>query len=307
MMNPARCAPPGEPQSHRPGDSEGPRVAGVAPGVDVVHERPRARGLIARDGRRRGSRTRTFVVAAGHQPTCRRAPHRRSDLRGIARRPFFDRQSNRRRITAGIEDRKPRHSRGLRAIRVPQLENWAAMVSMSTPMAPDALFHYSEDPNIRLFDPHVPRTNPTAAPSVWAVDPAHAALYWFPRDCPRVAVWCNTEDQRERLHRRFVTRSARVQAAPVAWLDPMRRCELFEYRFEPSEFEPWTEAEGQWVAHRRVVPVSVEPVGDLLERQAAADIELRFVTDLAPLRHEVLTAGLPFSIVRFGGAGRTTT
>ncbi|MEP7112276.1 MAG: DUF6886 family protein [Ilumatobacteraceae bacterium] len=51
------------------------------------------------------------------------------------------------------------------------------------------LYHFSEDPHIERFVPHVPRTNPSHAPAVWAIDSQHAPLYWFPRDCPRVAVW----------------------------------------------------------------------------------------------------------------------
>ena len=47
------------------------------------------------------------------------------------------------------------------------------------------------------------------------------------------------------------------------------------------------------------LPISVAPVGDLLERHTAAGVELRFVADLAPMRTAVLESGLPFSIVRF--------
>ena len=48
------------------------------------------------------------------------------------------------------------------------------------------LFHFSHDPSIERFTPHVPATNPSQSPSVWAIDAEHAPLYWFPRNCPRV-------------------------------------------------------------------------------------------------------------------------
>ena len=51
------------------------------------------------------------------------------------------------------------------------------------------LFHFSEDPDIARFLPHVPRTNSSHAPAVWAIDEEHSPLYWFPRDCPRVTAW----------------------------------------------------------------------------------------------------------------------
>ena len=59
------------------------------------------------------------------------------------------------------------------------------------PVEQSVLFHYSEDPGIVRFEPHVPRTNPDVPAAVWAIDEARAPLYWFPRDCPRVTVWAN--------------------------------------------------------------------------------------------------------------------
>jgi hypothetical protein len=40
------------------------------------------------------------------------------------------------------------------------------------------LHHFSEDPSIERFIPHVPRTNPTHRAAVWAIDVDHAPLYW---------------------------------------------------------------------------------------------------------------------------------
>jgi hypothetical protein len=167
------------------------------------------------------------------------------------------------------------------------------------PRRPEVLLHYSEDATITRFAPHVPRSNPTQSPAVWASDPPHAPLYWFPRDCPRVAVWANDATQQSRLSDRFASAAARLHAAPLAWLDAVGSCTLFEYRFDPAPFTPWPEAEGQWVTSETVEPVAVEAVGDLLARHIDAGVELRFVDDLAPLRDAVLEAGLPFSIVRY--------
>jgi len=54
---------------------------------------------------------------------------------------------------------------------------------------PFALWHFSEDPSLDRFLPHVPVTNPQARPLVWAVDTRHAPMFWFPRDCPRGCIW----------------------------------------------------------------------------------------------------------------------
>jgi hypothetical protein len=161
------------------------------------------------------------------------------------------------------------------------------------------LLHYSEDATITRFVPHVPPTNPTQRAAVWAIDAAHAPLYWFPRDCPRVTVWANDDDQARRLADRFDTTARRVQAAPARWEPRVRATVLYEYQFDPAPFAPWADAEGQWIAHEPVSPVAVAAVGDLVERQHAAGVDLRFVADLAPLRDLVLTGDLPFSIVRW--------
>jgi len=171
------------------------------------------------------------------------------------------------------------------------------------PEEPTVLLHYSEDGRIQEFRPHVPRSNPGVAPAVWAIDPARAPLYWFPRDCPRVAVWANDAAGASRLHDLFATDASRVQAIPDAWRDAFDDCRLYEYRFEPGPFAPWPDAEGQWVAHEPVVAASVERVGPLARKHAAAAVDLRYVDDLGPMRARALASGLPFSIVRFPGPG----
>jgi hypothetical protein len=170
--------------------------------------------------------------------------------------------------------------------------------------APDTLLHFSEDPTITRFVPHVPPTNPGQSPAVYAIDRAHAPVYWFPRDCPRGAVWANDAGQRAELRRRFHTGAARVQATELRWLERMRAARVYAYEFDRALFEPWPEAEGQWVARQDVTPNDVRPVGDLLDLHARSDVELRFVPDLWAFWREVIASGLPFSGVRLRNAVR---
>ena len=160
------------------------------------------------------------------------------------------------------------------------------------------LFHFSEDPSIRVFTPHVPATNRTQPPSVWAIDEAHSPLYWFPRDCPRATAWPRTEAERADFRRAFETSSERVHAVEAAWRGRMVACVLYRYEFEPAPFRPWAEASGQYVSSDAVEPLAIEPVGDLLARHAAAGIELRFVPNLWPVIDLVVAGPWDFSIVR---------
>lgn len=164
------------------------------------------------------------------------------------------------------------------------------------------LFHFSEDPSIRRFVPHVPATNPQQPPAVWAIDEPHAPLYWFPRDCPRVTAWPRDEVERAAFEAAFCTTAVRVHAIETVWLAPMRATTLYRYTLPGESFVPWAEAPGQWVSPTAVEPIGVAPVGDLIALHAAADIELRIVPDLWPLHDLAVSDRWDFSIVRMRNA-----
>lgn len=169
-------------------------------------------------------------------------------------------------------------------------------------MSVAAVYHFSEDPRITVFRPHVPATNPAHAPAVWAIDAAHAPLYWFPRDCPRVTAWSRNDDERRRFERAFTTVASRVHAIESAWLAPMRTTRLYRYELPAAKFSPWTNASGQWIAEHDVEPSAVVPVGDLLDAHAAAGIDLRIVSSLWPIHDLAVSDDWDFSIVRMANA-----
>ena len=169
-------------------------------------------------------------------------------------------------------------------------------------MTPTVLHHFSEDPNIVRFVPHVPRTNPEHRRAVWAIDGEHAPLYWFPRDCPRVTIWPLRTNDLIEFQTRLATAALRVHAIESGWLERMRSTQIYRYDFEPEGFYQWEEANGQWIPERDVVPAAVTPVGDLLDAHARAKIELRIVPDLWPLHDLALERGFDFSIVRMHNA-----
>lgn len=164
------------------------------------------------------------------------------------------------------------------------------------------LYHFSEDPRISRFVPHVPRTNPSHAPAVWAIDAAHEPLYWFPRDCPRVAIWPRDAHDQPDFQVRLTTVARRVHAIESVWLERMRDAVIYRYEFGAEGFVPWPDADGQWISDREVVPIRVTPVGDLLAAHARAAIELRIVPSLWPLRDVAVTGEFDFSIVRMHNA-----
>lgn len=166
------------------------------------------------------------------------------------------------------------------------------------------VYHYSEDGSIRRFTPHVPPTNPSHPPAVWAVDAEHSPRYWFPRRCPRISVWATSEVQQRLLTDTFHTEASRICAAECHWLTRVRDSSIYRYTFDASQFAPWAEADGQYISGDVVVPEAVEVLDDLLGLHATAEIELRFTLRLGALMDRILASGLPFSFVRIRDARR---
>jgi hypothetical protein len=168
---------------------------------------------------------------------------------------------------------------------------------------PDVLNHFSEDPSITRFEPHVAATAVNPEPLVWAIDDEHADLYFFPRDCPRVTFYASpTTSAVDR--ERFLGASAarRVAAIEAAWLEPMDTIRLHRYYLPGDGFELRDATAGYWVSRRAVEPLRVEPMGDLAQALADANVELRILESLWPLYEEVVASTLGFSINRWHNA-----
>jgi hypothetical protein len=166
----------------------------------------------------------------------------------------------------------------------------------------DLVFHFSEDPSISSFVPHVPSSNPTKGPAVWAIDKAHAPLYWFPRNCPRVACWARNSAEQETFSEKFHTSASRVHAVESGWLYQFRNTSIYRYAFDASDFQPWPDAEGQWISQQTVKPVDLTKIDDLLMEHANAKIDLRIAPSLWDLHDCVFSEDWGFSIVRMKNA-----
>ena len=165
------------------------------------------------------------------------------------------------------------------------------------------LFHFSEDPSITLFRPHVAASSKETKPFVWSIDEEHAPSYWFPRDCPRACCWRGVKPIPDAGRNLLGSAPAqRLHAIEAGWLDRIQACRLYAYELDPAGFEPRIAEAGYWVTRDEVSPRAVTPVGDLLLRHAEAGIELRVVQNLWPLIDAIVGSGLEFSIIRKANA-----
>ncbi|MEV6844166.1 DUF6886 family protein [Actinoplanes sp. NPDC051411] len=171
---------------------------------------------------------------------------------------------------------------------------------------PGEVLHFSEDPTITLFRPHVALTAQQPEPYVWAVDHDHAPDYWFPRQCPRALVWAGpatTGADRDRLI--GAGGGTRVHAVEYSWLPALLAAKLYAYRLPADRFRPFGEAERPhaYVAEEPVEPLGpAEPVGDLLACHAAAGIQLRVLDNLWPYWDAVVASTALFSGIRLRNA-----
>lgn len=162
---------------------------------------------------------------------------------------------------------------------------------MSPRDRPADLFHFSEDPNIRIFVPRPVRVGidrgPAGAwlngPLVWAIDAPHSLLYLFPRDCPRIVLWPTAATTPEDRARWFGDVAGRAIAyVEEAWADRIAAAVIQRYRMPPETFETTGEP-GTWVSHHPVVPAGRDALRDLPGAMAMAGLELRTLPRLTPL------------------------
>jgi hypothetical protein len=160
---------------------------------------------------------------------------------------------------------------------------------------PHALWHVSEDAAIARFEPRGDDAR------VWAIDTRHLPLYWFPRDCPRATFWAigtTTDEDVERFLEGY--RQRRVHVIEGGWVERMRAARVVAYRFPEQTFEQ--NADRFWTSRAAVDPIELLELGDLLERHAHAEIELRIAPALYPLWDEVVSSTLDFSGIRLRNA-----
>jgi hypothetical protein len=167
------------------------------------------------------------------------------------------------------------------------------------------LYHYSEDPAIAVFRPHIAKTSCIRQEAyVWAIDEWHSPMYYVPRDCPRACFWAGqrtTAADRDRwlhgLEPRF------VMAVEAGWLERIRSAVLYRYEMPSDKFTPRLDDSGHYVCRETVVPLRVEPMRDLLGAILSEDVEIRVVNYLGPMWRRIHQAStLHFSGTRLRNA-----
>ena len=168
----------------------------------------------------------------------------------------------------------------------------------------DAIYHFSENPDIKVFRPRRSRPlpgYPEGRDVVWGIDEYHAPLYLFPRECPRIVLWALERSTRSDIDRWIGPSQPRMAAfIEKRWFPTLLSCRLYRYTFDPTAFVD-TGDHGTHVSTSTVKPASVEPVGPLLDQREEAGVRFESVESLQIMAGSV-DSSLHFSGVRLGNA-----
>lgn len=167
------------------------------------------------------------------------------------------------------------------------------------------LFHVSEDPNIRIFQPRARSSADGAGEAlVWAMEEWHLSNYLVPRDCPRVCFWpVPTTTKSDRAQFFSLSAAERIIAVESGWLPRIADTTLYLYELPAEGFELEDANAGYWVTRERVTPTGVTKVTGLLQHLVEdGSVELRLTPSLWPLHDAVAASSLGFSMIRMRNA-----
>jgi hypothetical protein len=166
------------------------------------------------------------------------------------------------------------------------------------------LYHFSEDPNIKIFEPRIIDGQKQKTPLVWAVDEEHSINYYFPRECPRI-IYCRTNETTEEDNVKFFgnTIYSKIITIENEWIEKINNVILYKYIFEDKTFELNDIIAGYYVSKKTVKPKDIEKMCNLFLELKKKNVEIRMTPNLYPLRDEILKSNLSnYSIIRFRNA-----
>ncbi|MBX5164950.1 MULTISPECIES: DUF6886 family protein [unclassified Rhizobium] len=169
------------------------------------------------------------------------------------------------------------------------------------------LFHFSDDPDIAVFEPRpvrIPSLRPAGrellnGPLVWAIDGDHDFMYLFPRDCPRILIWAKPETP-ETERRRWLGDWRAAGFVERHWLERLESETIHRYEMPTDDFVDLDDA-GMWVCDRRVIPIERTAISWLDLAFAPRGVDLRVVDSLRPLKG-LWNTGLHVSGIRLRNA-----
>ena len=163
------------------------------------------------------------------------------------------------------------------------------------------LFHVSEEGNIPVFMPRVPkrRDMDERVAVVWAVEEGCLPLYLMPRDCPRVVYRAGLRAEARDVARYQAPSDGKfVAVIEVDWMERLKSTTLFLYEFDTKDFALQDEVAGFYTALTPQTPKEKHILSDILGALNRFEVELRTVDNLWELAENIQTSSLDWFISR---------
>jgi len=155
------------------------------------------------------------------------------------------------------------------------------------------LFHVSEDPNIEVFHPRLPR-RPELDPDiglVWSFTEPALPNWLFPRGCPRVGYRICDNVTSDDMAKFFASGANHVVAIENGWHERQLNATLYVYEFAPANFY-FDEVAGFYISQKSETPIDMVTYTDLYAELFKRGAEVRLVDNLWLLRDAVFASSL---------------
>jgi hypothetical protein len=172
-------------------------------------------------------------------------------------------------------------------------------------MNPIKLYHLSEEPNIKVFEP---RPSPSHygeinADVVFVVSDKFLYNYLLPRDCPRVTYYVNNNSSQEDINTFMGQKGADyVVTVESKWKSDINGTTLYCYEFLSEGFLLLDENAGYYISYKSITPISVRTITNLQKELSDRNVELRYIPSLFDLAERIQQSTLSFSLIRMRNA-----
>ena len=163
------------------------------------------------------------------------------------------------------------------------------------------LFHISDNDNIEVFQPRLPRRDDLEKDiaMVWAVDEASMPFLLTPRDCPRVVYRAGKRATQEDKDAYFPSPDVSfVVAIERAWLPRLESATLYVYEFDTADFTLQDEVAGYYTARTAQVPKAKYVIKDIPAALRARKVQLQVMDNLWELADRIQTTSLDWLLAR---------
>jgi len=169
----------------------------------------------------------------------------------------------------------------------------------------NGLFHISENPGIRVFEPRPSpsRFEAITGDVVFAISGNLLHNYLLPRECPRVSYYIGAKTTDTDIDRFIGSSNAKsVIVVESGWYRRISETTLYCYEFSTGNFALLDECAGYYISYSAEIPIGISQINNIIGALLSRDIELRFTPNLVNLADSVLRSSLNFSLIRMRNA-----